>query len=379
MAASILRSTTNRPDVDTRCPNRVGRRLRSLVIAVALITGGFLPSASYSESLPDLDGEPEFYLMDIRVDNFMLAESVPAYLQDEQLYLHFGIFLEALEFQISREGRIWSGWFRRDDERFSWSMDSDQPANSRLSMILVRPTDWLESDEGIFVATRALEIWFSLDLPVDTRRQILAVKSDDPLPFQQRMARDSMKRRYRAVNRPDVDVRVPDQYHWFTLPMFDLSTYLRTKSSRGSSSTANTTSLTTGMDLLKHSIIYSGSVNISNQTASDSQNRMTVERKAATFDGAIALGMTQSAPSLAPSPMRAPGPIRHPEPTFAEGPTVAAGPTETPSPISALSSITAEGWIPGLGRAGGRRRATARAKPSRGFSHRMPGHPGSRP
>lgn len=233
--------------------------------------------------------------MDIRVGDFLLAESVPAYLQHQQLYIDLEIFLEALEFPIQREDRTWSGWFRRDDVRFSWSMERGQPANSRLSRIYVRRTDWLESDEGIFVATGALDRWFSLDLRVDTRRQILTVKSDEPLPFQERLARDSMQRRHRGVDRPDVDVWVPDQYHWFTLPMFDLSTHVRTKSSRGASSTANTTSLTTALDLFKHSIAYTGSIGTSSQTSSNSQNRITVERKAATYDGDIALGVTHYA------------------------------------------------------------------------------------
>ena len=165
-------------------------------------------------------------LLDFHADGYLLAESVPAYASGETFLIDFALFLEAVEFPIEQEGQLWSGWFFAEDWQFLWRMDLGLVQLGGRHSERLEYDEWMDTFDGTFVSVQAIERWFNLALDVDPRLQVLTVYSSEPLPFQLWRERMLAKYRYRPGGRSDADVIVPDQYHWATLPLADLSTHV---------------------------------------------------------------------------------------------------------------------------------------------------------
>lgn len=240
----------------------------SLLLTILLDTGA-------AEAAPADEQDLEFFLMDLLADDFRLAQSVPVYRSNDAWFVHFSSFLEAVEFPIDREKRRWTGWFRNEENQFTWNMDrTSEP--------------FLETGEGPFVSFESLEKWFELKLIPKSRNQTITIVSEEPLPLRQRELRAYARSRHRPHAEEEVDVRVRDQYQWATVPLLDVSTTYRLQESAGERVSTSQVALTMGMDLLKHSVMYSGGTG---GTGSDTGSRLTVERSAAVAGGAIGLGV----------------------------------------------------------------------------------------
>jgi len=273
-------------DMEHRFQGRSGALLSLILIAAAWAL--FMPTPAVAQE------SPNFYLLDFDADSFLLAESLPAYASGDTYLIDFVLFLEAVEFPIERTGQIWSGWSRYEDRQFSWRMDTGTIQVTGHDGERVEYRDWLDDDDGIYVSVEALERWFNLELDVDPRLQTVAVATNEPLPFQLWRERTLAKYRYRSGQRIDADVIVPDQYNWATLPLFNLSTHLIAQKQDGMRNSAGNVSLVTGMDLLKHSVVYAGSHAQNRESQGDSRdstNRLTIERASATQDTPLFAGM----------------------------------------------------------------------------------------
>ena len=271
MLRSALKSASNQ---NRRCrPNKY-----SGVIAALILT-----FAGNLASVPAIAQDDEnLYLLDFHADGYLLAESVPAYQSDDLILVDFALFIEAVEFPIERDDQLWTGWFLSEDRRFVWRMDLGVVQIGDKLGERIAGEEWLDTTEGTFVSTEALERWFGLDLPVDLRAQVLNVNSSEPLPFQLWRERMLARYRYRSADEVDADVIVPDQYHWATLPLVDLSSHFLFQEQGESRNSTGTTSLAVGMDLLKHSVIYTGGVTQSRLGDGASTNRLTIERSSLT-------------------------------------------------------------------------------------------------
>ena len=218
---------------------------------------------------------------------------MPAYASGDTYVIDFALFLEALEFPIKREGQVWSGWFRVEDHQFLWRMDGGIIDVAGRDDESLEDREWMDADDGTYVSVKALERWFNLELNVDPRLQTLTVDSSEPLPFQLWQERTLAKYRYRSGQRIDADVIIPDQYNWATMPLFNLSTHVTAQKQGGERNSAGTTSLVTGMDLLKHSVIYAGNIAYNRHSHGDSTNRLTIERTSATSDTPLFAGVNR--------------------------------------------------------------------------------------
>jgi hypothetical protein len=247
----------------------------------------FAPVLTVAEESPD------FFLLDLAADGYRLAESVPVYASGDTYLIDFALFLEAVEFPIERKGRLWSGWSRSEDRQFSWRMDSGVVQLVGRDGGRVEDHEWMDEDDATYVSVGLLERWFKLQLDVDPRLQTLTVNSSEPLPFQLWRERTLAKFRHRSGQRIDADIVVPDQYKWATVPLFNLSTHVLTEKQVGGRNTVGTASLAMGMDLLKHSVIYTGGITHSHHNQGDSTNRLTIERASATSDTPLFAGVNR--------------------------------------------------------------------------------------
>jgi len=256
----------------------------SLLAAVSVLLAPALVVAQEDEAL---------FLLDFHADDYLLAESVPAYESGDTFLIDFALFLEAVEFPIERQGELWSGWFFAEDRQFAWRTDLGVVQLAGGHGERVEYDEWMDTYEGTYVSVKALERWFNLELDVDPRSQVLTVHSSEPLPFQLWRERMLAKYRYRPGGHSDADVIVPDQYHWVTLPLVDLSSQILTQKQRGGRISSTSSSLAMGMDLLKHSVFYTGGFSHSDSIgdSGNSTSRLTIERASATPDTPMFAGV----------------------------------------------------------------------------------------
>ena len=257
-------------------------------IAAALLAATLLLCAPHHASAQD---DEELYLLDFHADGYLLAESVPAYRSGESVLVDFGLFVEALEFPIKQNGTVWSGWFRSEERQFVWRTDLGLVQVASDFGERIEADEWIDGYDGTYVSVETLERWFDLALDADLREQVLTVRSSEPLPFQLWRQRMLAKYRYHPGDSSDADVIVPDQYHWATVPMVDLSTHFITQRQQVGRSNSGTASVSIGMDLLKHSTFYAGSFAHSSDSPGTSTNRLTISRASATPDAPLFAGV----------------------------------------------------------------------------------------
>lgn len=95
-----------------------GRRTIVLFNLIAVVLGFFQTAISVAE-----DGL-DYFRMDIQADGFVLAESLITYQSGEDYLVDFTLFLEAVEFPITPDDKLWSGWFRAEENHFLWDTGS---------------------------------------------------------------------------------------------------------------------------------------------------------------------------------------------------------------------------------------------------------------
>jgi hypothetical protein len=237
--------------------------------------------------------EQDLFLLDIQADGYLLAESVPAYRSGDDYLIEFPAFLEAVEFPITYEDSVWSGWFRSESTQFSWNTENEIAYVTGREGAQIDILQWVEESDGFYVSTDMLGVWFDLELDVDPRQQIVTIVTENPLPFQEWQQRSLAKYNFRSARSLDADIIVPDEYQWATLPQFNLATHAVMQRQDGMKSHAVTGSMVVGLDLLKHSVLYTGVSTRSEHngdTNVDSTHRLTIERGAATPEGTLFAG-----------------------------------------------------------------------------------------
>jgi hypothetical protein len=281
----------------------MGRRFWGRTRALFRLIAG-VGAAVFATAAPAFD-EEDLFLLDVQADGYLLAESVLAYKSDNHYLIDFPAFLAAVEFPINYQNKVWSGWLRTEETRFFWNTDSEIARVTGHDGAHVDILQWIENSDGFFVSADMLEVWFDLQLTVDPRAQSVKVVSEYPLPFQEWQKRALAKYRHHPGEGLDADTVVPDQYHWFTMPLFNLSTHVFAQERNGARSFSSTGSLVVGMDLLKHSVMYTGGLTRSEfddetldtldtlDTDVDSTHRLTIERAAATRDSTLFAGATR--------------------------------------------------------------------------------------
>jgi hypothetical protein len=259
----------------------------------AIRCGAVLWALTFASSVLAQD-EEDLFLFDIFAGDQQLAEGVLAYAHAEDYLVAFEALVTALEFPIARDGDKWSGWFRSEDRSFLWNMELGTVVLGAAEPRVETQFDWLETEDGTFASLRALERWFDLEISVDPRTQELDITSDEPLPFELWKTRTSAKYGYRFTEPLKTDVVVPDRYEWVTLPLVNFSTELATRSDAGVRRSTQNSSLAASLDLLKHSVVYSGGFangGIESPDARTSTNRLTIERRSATPEAPLFWGI----------------------------------------------------------------------------------------
>ncbi|PXX98333.1 hypothetical protein CR157_08435 [Halomonas sp. LBP4] len=219
---------------------------------------------AYASVLPAQEParEPEFLLLEVRLDQSVLSGAIPAYEAGEHTLLPLGELARLLTIAIQtqpREGSA-SGFILSEDRGFSLNLDNasvTRAGNTETfdpALVLAEPDD-------IYVAVSLLEHWLPLALEIDRASLSLRVHALEALPLQARLARERLGDRagtrggYEDPGYP----RHEQPYRLLSMPFVDqtLTTELRRTNGSPQSDAAYTAYLTGDLLGMESSLYFS--------------------------------------------------------------------------------------------------------------------------
>jgi hypothetical protein len=201
----------------------------------------------------------ELLLLEMRLNDLVLVEDIPAYLNSSSIVMPLRDFSQILEFAIDVEplAGTASGWFVRENNLFSLNISRGEVIISgKVTSFDARLVEIHEDD--IYVDIRLLSRWFPIDIRFDLSNLMARLTSRELLPIEQKMARSD----FHAIalsrggatenNYPEVDI----PHKLISVPVVDVdleTSYLKNGDDDGPG-TANT----------EHSITMTGDLLYSN-------------------------------------------------------------------------------------------------------------------
>ncbi len=195
------------------------------IIAAGLLAAGLLPDAAAAvESHWDERPDDEVYVFGLRLDRYVLTEGLIVFYDGKEAYAPLGALSELLEFPIAvdAERGTAEGWFLSEDRTFR--LDLARPVveiSGRSSTLDLAALE--RHPDDIYVSLRQLERWFPVALDLQFEVLSIQVTALEPLPLQQRIAREERRRQlHRGGGQDDLD-RVEPEERWFDWPFVDTS------------------------------------------------------------------------------------------------------------------------------------------------------------
>ncbi len=172
---------------------------------------------------PMLQGEE--LILQVRLDQIVLADSLLALQIEQRLYLPVGELAAILEFPIElrADGRVAEGWFMQEDQAFKVDLAAAQATIAGVPMKLARG-DGFAADGELYLRSDLLALWWPGDFTLDLPSLSLKLAAREPLPVQQRLAREQARGRIGgpAYDRPPLP-RLPLPYQLLTVPVLDVN------------------------------------------------------------------------------------------------------------------------------------------------------------
>lgn len=143
-------------------------------------------------------------ILQIDLGQYILADALTGYLNGGSLLLPLSEFVEVLDFAIgvSPGTGTANGWFIRENQLFSLDINSGEVViggkKERFDPGLVAVFE-----DDIYIDVRILATWFPVDIRFDLSNLLVKLKSREPLPIEQRLARDTQRKKLLAQKRQD--------------------------------------------------------------------------------------------------------------------------------------------------------------------------------
>lgn len=174
------------------------------------------------ETGPFTLSEDGLLIFQMRLGRYLLSDAMIGYESRGRVCLLLEDVVNALEFNITYDGSVASGWFLREDRSFF--LDTHALTLTIEDNEIPLLTDEVVDDGGFpCVDVRALEKWFPVDLDIDIPNAVVTVESRTPLPIEERIAR--RQRRTRIVSQDlggaDYNNISVAPYEWLSWPIVD--------------------------------------------------------------------------------------------------------------------------------------------------------------
>lgn len=140
--------------------------------------------------------DEDLLLLEMRLNDLILVDAMPAFLAGSSILLPLRDLTDILEFPIAVEtfSGTANGWFLSPNRLFSLNVGRGELIlEGQASLFDPRLLEVHEDD--IYVDIRLLAQWFPLDLKFDLSNLIVNVASREPLPIEQKIARDDYRQR----------------------------------------------------------------------------------------------------------------------------------------------------------------------------------------
>jgi hypothetical protein len=176
--------------------------------------------------LPKTRPDDQLLILEVRLRDVILNEGMFGYIDEGGLLLPLSEFVRTLEFPISVDpanGQA-SGWYIEEGRLFSLDILTREVVIDGRKMRFNRQLVELHDDE-IYVDTRLLADWFPVNIRFDLGNLLVALRSREPLPLEQRMTRDVRRGKSLAqrAQRKTQYQEVEAPYAWADWPMVNLN------------------------------------------------------------------------------------------------------------------------------------------------------------
>ncbi|NNU15488.1 hypothetical protein HK107_04025 [Parvularcula sp. ZS-1/3] len=191
---------------------------------IGALTACLLATTPARAAFPEVFSD-ELLILKVRTGGIMLSDALLAYETDSGTCVLLDDFAAALEFPITTEGTVASGWLFRPKRTFRLDLETEElELEGRARFI--GPGD-VYLDQGLpCVTLEAAGRWFGLKSELIKRDALLQIESAIPLPAQERENREKIRKRMRtALGETDEDLERADlvPYAWASVPHTDFN------------------------------------------------------------------------------------------------------------------------------------------------------------
>lgn len=158
-------------------------------------SAGAAPGLGTQGPVPVISEDDELILQ-IETPQGEMSDTVIAYGLRTGTYLPLGALTRFfdLPISISDDGHYASGWFLEEQRTLALNLRDGTLAVAGRKLVLGRG-DAVAYEGELYVRAEKFSELFPLDLKVDLRAQTIAVKTREPFPFEERMAREASRER----------------------------------------------------------------------------------------------------------------------------------------------------------------------------------------
>jgi hypothetical protein len=200
------------------------------VVGLCAMTG---TSAAHAQDLTSslvraADPQPfsadDLLFMEVTADGYQLAETMNVYGSRGGVYVPLGEFSRILDFAVGifpAEGRA-EGWVGSRDRELRLDLNS-RTAVIGNRQVSFEPGQAAFYDGDLYLRIDLLEQLLPVRLRADVNAQTLVVMPTEPLPFQQRLAREQRAAGLGQGNTVVPSTRIETPYRLFTAPAFDVN------------------------------------------------------------------------------------------------------------------------------------------------------------
>ncbi len=193
--------------------------IAGLLAAALLSCAAAAAGADWAER-PD----EELYVFGLRLDRYVLSDAVVVLYDGKEAFAPLGAVADLLEFPIAVDPAAGtaSGWFLNDDRSFRLDLSVLEVQIAGRSLA-VDPAALERHPDDIYVSLKELERWFPLLLELRFAELAIAVTALEPLPLQERIAREERRRHLRRAAGGDENQRIEPEDRWIDWPFIDTS------------------------------------------------------------------------------------------------------------------------------------------------------------
>ena len=199
--------------------------MRRAIACCALLGAALLPCPGVAGELQWAERpDEEVYVFGLQLDRYVLSDALVVLYDGTEAFAPLGTIAALLEFPIAVDPAAGtaSGWFL--DEARTFRLDLAGPSVELAGRgQAVDPRALERHPDDIYVSLAELERWFPVLLELRFSDLAIAVTALEPLPLQERIAREERRGRLRRVGDEEHGQLVGPDERWIDWPFVDTS------------------------------------------------------------------------------------------------------------------------------------------------------------